>query len=71
MTEKEMTKKELKESLETIMVQLENAEKQLAAVSEGYQQAVLANNALSGLVMKYEETINILTTRLIEARPQS
>lgn len=66
-----MTKKELKESLETIMVQLENAEKQLAAVSEGYQQAVLANNALSGLVMKYEETINILTTRLIEARPQS
>jgi len=70
MTEKKTTKKEIEDRLETIEEELELTKQQLVAVSEGYQNLLNANGALNGLVMKYEETINILTARLIEARPQ-
>ena len=39
-------------------------------VSEGYQNLVVANQSLTVLVVKYEETINLLTSRIIEARQQ-
>jgi len=70
MTDKKETKKELEERVTELEAKLTEQHEQLVAVSEGYQNMVNANNALNGLVMKYEETINILTARLIEARPQ-
>ena len=71
MTDKEMTKKEMKGQLDKLTADIEKTTEQLREVSIGYQNVVQSNNALSMLVMKYEETINILTSRLIEARPQS
>lgn len=71
MTDKEMTKKEMKEQLDKLTAEIEKTTEQLREVSIGYQNVVQSNNSLSMLVMKYEETINILTSRLIEARPQS
>jgi|TARA_R110002050_G_scaffold164481_1_gene294560 hypothetical protein len=71
MTDKEMTKKEMKGQLDKLTAEIEKTTEQLREVSIGYQNVVQSNNALSMLVMKYEETINILTSRLIEARPQS
>jgi hypothetical protein len=53
-----------------VIEELNTTKQQLVAVSEGYQNLLNSNAALSGLVMKYEETINILTARLIESRPQ-
>ena len=70
MTEKKTTKKEIEEELNTVIEELKATKQQLLAVSEGYQNLLNANAGLNGLVMKYEETINILTARLIEARPQ-
>ena len=70
MTDKGKTKKELEAEVATLESDLENMREQLAQVSMGYQNLVNANGQLQSLVQKYEETINILTGRLIEARAQ-
>ena len=70
MTEKKTTKKDIEEKLDEVIEELNTTKQQLVAVSEGYQNLLNSNAALNGLVMKYEETINILTARLIESRPQ-
>mgnify|MGYP001476498555 FL=1 len=70
MTDKGKTKKELEAEVVTLESDLENIREQLAQVSMGYQNLLNANGQLQSLVQKYEETINILTGRLIEARAQ-
>ena len=70
MTDKGRTKKELEAEVVTLESDLENVREQLAQVSMGYQNLLNANGQLQSLVQKYEETINILTGRLIEARAQ-
>jgi|TARA_R110000824_G_scaffold35901_15_gene112004 hypothetical protein len=61
--DKKTTKKEIEEALAEANTQLE-------AVSQGYQQLTFQNQQLNILVIKYEETINLLTARLMEARQQ-
>ena len=61
MSEKAKTKKELEE-------ELEKATEQLNLLSVGYQSLVTANRNMAVLVNKYEETINLLTARLLEVR---
>ena len=63
MTDKALNKKELEEKVTEL-------EEQLQKVSAGYQQVVSVNNSLTMLTHKYEETINLLTARLLEARAQ-
>ena len=63
MSKKDKTKKDLE-------LEIEDLTEQLQKVSAGYQGLVANVNGLQALVMKYEETINILTGRLIEARRQ-
>lgn len=70
MTDKGKTKKELEAEVATLESDLENIREQLTQVSMGYQNLLNANGQLQSLVQKYEETINILTGRLIEARAQ-
>jgi hypothetical protein len=50
--------------------ELEETTKQLEQVSLGYNNLLTANNNLTLLCQKYEETINILTARLLESRAQ-
>ena len=61
--EKKTTKKEIEEELAETNTQIE-------AVSQGYQQLIHQNQQLNILEIKYEETINLLTARLMEARAQ-
>jgi len=61
--EKKISKKELEEALA-------KSNEQLEGVSQGYQQLMHQNQQLNILVIKYEETINLLTARLMEARQQ-
>jgi len=61
MTEKGKSKKEIEEELEA-------ANEQITQLSEGYQQMMRTNQNMNLLVNKYEETINLLTARLLEAR---
>tara|TARA_R110002020_G_scaffold180072_3_gene374017 strand:- start:7891 stop:8109 length:219 start_codon:yes stop_codon:yes gene_type:complete len=65
-------KKETKDKKSKADLEAEVAEltQRLVQVSEGYQNLVVANQSLSVLVVKYEETINLLTSRIIEARQQ-
>ena len=58
-----MNKKELEEKVNEL-------EEQLQKVSVAYQQVLGANQSLTMLTAKYEETINLLTARLLEARAQ-
>ena len=61
MSDKTKTKKELEE-------ELVKATEQLNQLSVGYQSLVTANRNMAVLVNKYEETINLLTARLLEGR---
>ena len=61
MSDKTKTKKELEE-------ELAKATEQLNQLSVGYQSLVTANRNMAVLVNKYEETINLLTARLLEGR---
>ena len=65
-------KKETKDKKSKTDLEEEVAEltQRLIQVSEGYQNLVVANQSLTVLVVKYEETINLLTSRIIEARQQ-
>lgn len=58
---KKMSKADLEKELTDTMEKLQQ-------VSEGYQQLLVANQNLNLLVTKYEETINLLTARLLESR---
>ena len=68
MTEKGKTKKELETELAKLEGELAEVTEQLQKVSMGYQNLLNNTGQLQSLVQKYEETINILTGRLIEAR---
>ncbi len=50
--------------------ELEETTEQLQKVSVAYQQLLVANQSLNLLVSKYEETINLLTARILESRQQ-
>tara|TARA_R100001126_G_C4877986_1_gene177294 strand:- start:1432 stop:1641 length:210 start_codon:yes stop_codon:yes gene_type:complete len=68
MTEKGKTKKELETEVARLEGELAEVTEQLQKVSMGYQNLLNNTGQLQSLVQKYEETINILTGRLIEAR---
>ena len=70
MSKKDKTKKDLELEVASLEARIEELTEQLQKVSAGYQGMVGNVNSLQALVMKYEETINILTGRLIEARRQ-
>jgi len=67
MTEKETEKGKTKKELET---ELAEANETLEKLSVGYQNAVNQVNQLGMLANRYEETINLLTARLLEGRAQ-
>ena len=50
--------------------ELEETTEQLQKVSVAYQQLLVSNQSLNLLVSKYEETINLLTARILESRQQ-
>ena len=68
--EKKVTKKELETKVEELETENENLMGQLQQLSEAYQNLLIGNQSLNMLVNKYEETINVLTARLLEARTQ-
>ena len=70
MSKKDKTKKDLELEVASLEARIEELTEQLQKVSAGYQGMVGNVNNLQALVMKYEETINILTGRLIEASRQ-
>ena len=63
-----MADKKKKES--EVEKELAEVKSQLERVSVAYQQLLQANASLTMLTQKYEETINLLTARLLEARAQ-
>jgi len=63
MSDKKTTKADLEKELEETTDQLQK-------VSGAYQQLLVANQNLNLLVSKYEETINLLTARILESRQQ-
>tara|TARA_R100000687_G_C6306654_1_gene98482 strand:- start:170 stop:421 length:252 start_codon:yes stop_codon:yes gene_type:complete len=70
MTEKEQTKKQLEKEVKELTANNLALIEQLNQLSAGYQNCMVQANQLNMLVMKYEETINLLTARLIEGRTQ-
>ena len=76
MTEKKDKKakknEETSEAMEETKSELtkEQLLQQFEQLSIGYQQLLGANQTLNQLVNKYEEMINVLTARLLEARTQ-
>ena len=70
MTEKEQTKKQLEKEVKELTTNNLALIEQLNQLSAGYQNCMVQANQLNMLVMKYEETINLLTARLIEGRAQ-
>ena len=59
--DKKKTKKELEEEVEDLTNKLNQ-------IRIGYQNILTANQGLQGLVIKYEETINLMSARLLESR---
>jgi len=71
MTEKkDKTKKDLEKDVEALTASNQEQLLQLQQLSAGYQAAVHQAQQLNMLVNRYEETINLLTSRLIESRAQ-
>tara|TARA_R100000781_G_scaffold55687_2_gene36237 strand:- start:779 stop:1000 length:222 start_codon:yes stop_codon:yes gene_type:complete len=68
MTEKGRSKKELENDVKLLSERNEELTSNLVQVSEGYQNLLNANQNLTVLAARYEETINLLTARLLEAR---
>jgi hypothetical protein len=66
--EKGKNKSELEAELVTCAESNEALTEQLKQISEGYQSLLNANQNLSAIAHKYEETINLLTARLLEMR---
>jgi len=60
-----MTEKKTKKDIED---ELAEKSEQFEQLSVAYQQLLGANQTLNLLTNKYEETINLLTARLLEAR---
>lgn len=71
MTEKkDKTKKDLEKEVEALTTSNQEQLQQLQQLSAGYQAAVHQAQQMNMLVNRYEETINLLTSRLIESRAQ-
>ena len=70
MTDEKKTKKDLEKEVEALSSANVEMQGQLQQLSAGYQAAVNQANQLNMLVIRYEETINLLTSRLIESRAQ-
>ena len=68
MTEKGKSKKELENDIKLLSEKNEELTSNLVQVSEGYQNLLNANQNLTVLAARYEETINLLTARLLEFR---
>tara|TARA_R110002020_G_scaffold400883_1_gene611192 strand:+ start:107 stop:325 length:219 start_codon:yes stop_codon:yes gene_type:complete len=68
MTDKGKSKKELENDVKDLTAENEELQHKLVMVSEGYQNLLSANQNLSILAARYEETINLLTARLLESR---
>ena len=68
MTEKGKSKKELENDIKLLSEKNEELTSNLVQVSEGYQNLLNANQNLTVLAARYEETINLLTARLLETR---
>lgn len=68
MTDKGKSKKELENDVKDLTAENEELQHKLVMVSEGYQNLLAANQNLSILAARYEETINLLTARLLETR---
>jgi len=68
MTEKGKSKKELENDIKLLSEKNEELTSNLVQVSEGYQNLLNANQNLTILAARYEETINLLTARLLESR---
>tara|TARA_B100001769_G_C21587881_1_gene331937 strand:- start:174 stop:395 length:222 start_codon:yes stop_codon:yes gene_type:complete len=68
MTDKGKSKKELENDVKLLSEKNEELTSNLVQVSEGYQNLLNANQNLTVLAARYEETINLLTARLLESR---
>lgn len=68
MTDKGKSKKELENDVKDLTASNEELQHKLVMVSEGYQNLLNANQNLTILAARYEETINLLTARLLESR---
>jgi len=68
MTDKGKSKKELENDIKLLREKNEELTSNLVQVSEGYQNLLNANQNLTVLAARYEETINLLTARLLESR---
>jgi hypothetical protein len=66
--DKGKSKKELEMELDMVIESNVEQQNQLQQLSSAYQAILNANTNLSVLVDKYEETINLLTARLIETK---
>jgi|5B_taG_2_1085324.scaffolds.fasta_scaffold06069_9 hypothetical protein len=66
--DKGKSKKELELELDMLIESNVEQQNQLQQLSQAYQTILNANTNLSVLVDKYEETINLLTARLIETK---
>ena len=66
--DKGKSKKELELELNMLIESNVEQQNQLQQLSQAYQTILNANTNLSVLVDKYEETINLLTARLIETK---
>lgn len=66
--DKGKSKKELELELDMVIESNVEQQNQLQQLSSAYQTILNANTNLSVLVDKYEETINLLTARLIETK---
>ena len=66
--EKGKSKSELEAELALLVESNVQLTEQIQQVSEGYQGLLAANQNLGVLAHKYEETINLLTARLLEKR---
>lgn len=67
---KDKTKKDLENEVEALTASNQEQLLQLQQLSAGYQAAVQQAQQMNMLVNRYEETINLLTSRLIESRAQ-
>jgi len=68
MTDKGRSKKQLEDDVKNLTAENEGLQQKLVMVSEGYQNLLSANQNLTILAARYEETINLLTARLLESR---
>ena len=57
-----------KKTMKQLEEEVEDLTNKLNQISIGYQNLLTANQGLQGLVIKYEEPINLMSARLLESR---